>query len=188
MRDLQDVWRASGIERPLQCRIGINTGYSTVGNFGSENRMDYTIIGAGVNLASRLEAAATPGDILVSYETYANVRDRIYCEERGQITVKGIAYPVATYRVIDTYENLGRERHHFHEEHSNMRIDIDLEAMTIDDRGLAADILRRALRLLSNDARTALLEEADPASNGDEHNGQVDVDGTSDNEMAAEEE
>ena len=69
--------------------------------------MDYTIIGGGVNLASRLEAAATPGEILISYETYANVRDRIHCEERGHISVKGIAYPVATYQVVDTYENLG---------------------------------------------------------------------------------
>jgi len=162
MRDLQHVWRASGIERPLQCRIGINTGYSTVGNFGSEDRMDYTIIGAGVNLASRLEAAATPGDILVSYETYANVRDRIYCEEYGRITVKGIAYPVATYRVIDTYENLGRERRHFHEEHSNVKVDIDFEAMTIDDRGPAADILRRALRLLSEDAKTEFPKKTVP--------------------------
>ena len=74
MLELHDQWRASGIEKPLQCRIGINTGYCTVGNFGSEDRMDYTIIGSGVNLASRLEAAATPGEILISYETYAAVR------------------------------------------------------------------------------------------------------------------
>jgi adenylate cyclase len=158
MRDLQDVWRKSGIERPLECRIGINTGYSTVGNFGSENRMDYTIIGGGVNLASRLEAAATPGDILVSYETYTNIRDRIYCEEHGHISVKGIAYPVDTYRVIDTYENLGRERRHFREERSNVKLDIDLEAMTKDDRGAAADILRRAMELLTDDDKTELLK------------------------------
>ena len=120
MRELQGVWRASGIEKPLQCRIGINTGYCTVGNFGSEDRMDYTIIGGGVNLASRLEAAATPGEILMSYETYANVRHRIHCEERGHISVKGIAYPVATYQVVDTYENLGKERLFIHEERPNL--------------------------------------------------------------------
>src|SRR5262249_57113044 len=78
MLELQDVWRASGIEKPLQSRIGINTGYCTVGNFGSEDRMDYTIIGGGVNLASRLEAAATPGEILISFETHANRRDPIH--------------------------------------------------------------------------------------------------------------
>ena len=105
-----------GTERPLQCRIGINTGYCTVGNFGSEDRMDYIIVGGGVNLASRLESAATPGEILVSYETYAAVRERIHCEERGRISVRGIAYPVATYQVVDAYGNLGAERGFIYEE------------------------------------------------------------------------
>jgi class 3 adenylate cyclase len=154
MRELQGVWRASGIEKPLQCRIGINTGYCTVGNFGSEDRMDYTIIGGGVNLASRLEAAATPGEILMSYETYANVRHRIHCEERGHISVKGIAYPVATYQVVDTYENLGKERSFIHEECASLRLDLDLEAMSADDRGHAAAVLREALDRLSALDRT----------------------------------
>jgi class 3 adenylate cyclase len=149
MRELQDVWRAAGIEKPLQCRIGINTGYCTVGNFGSEDRMDYTIIGGGVNLASRLEAAATPGEILMSYETYAAVRRRIHCEERGQISVKGIAYPVATYQVVDTYENLGAERAFIHEERPSLKLDLDLDAMSADDRILAAAVLREALDRLS---------------------------------------
>jgi class 3 adenylate cyclase len=155
MQELQDVWRASGIEKPLQCRIGINTGYCTVGNFGSEDRMDYTIVGGGVNLASRLERAATPGEILISYETYANVRDRIQCEERGQISVKGIAYPVATYQVVDSFENLGTERRFIHEERAMLKLELDLDAMSADDRDDAAAVLQEALNRLSAPDRTS---------------------------------
>ena len=86
MAELQGTWRDSGIANPLRCRIGINTGFCTVGNFGSEDRMDYTIIGSGVNLASRLESASAPGEILISYETYALVKDQIQCKKFGDIT------------------------------------------------------------------------------------------------------
>ena len=122
--------------------------------------MDYTIIGGGVNTASRLETSATPGDILISYETFAHVSDQIHCEERGHIDVKGIAYPVAAYQVMDTYENLGRERRHFREEHPNVTLDLDLDAMTTDDRSHAATILRRGLDLLSSSDEPAPSEQA----------------------------
>ena len=102
-----------------------------------------------MNLASRLEAAATPGEILISYETYAAVRGRIHCEERGRITVKGIAYPVATYQVVDTYENVSTVRGFIHEERPSLRLDIDLDAMSADDRNHAAAVLCKALERLS---------------------------------------
>jgi class 3 adenylate cyclase len=104
MRELEGVWRAAGIAHPLRCRMGIHTDFCTVGNFGSEDRLDYTIIGRGVNTASRLESLATPGEILISYETYAHVTDEIACEEKGEVKVKGLAYPVATYQVLGPRE------------------------------------------------------------------------------------
>jgi hypothetical protein len=78
-----------------------------------------------------------------------HVRDRIHCQERGHISVKGIAYPVATYQVVDAYENLGTERLFMHEERPNLRLDLNLDAMSASDRGHAATVLREALNRLS---------------------------------------
>ncbi len=160
MHDLADIWRESGIEIPLQVRMGMHTGYCTVGNFGSEDRMDYTIIGGTVNTASRLESLATPGEILISYETYAQAKDQIHCEERGHIEVKGIAYPVTIYQVMDTYENLGKDRKHLREDHPNVKLDLDLDAMSADDCSTAAVILRRGLDHLPTHDETAHPEPA----------------------------
>jgi PAS domain S-box-containing protein len=146
MKELQDSWRNVGIENPLHSRMGINTGYCTVGNFGSEDRMDYTIIGGGVNLASRLENESEPGGILISYETYAHVTDDVLCKPRGEISVKGLAYPVSTYQVVDLYENLDDKYVQFSEKAPNLSIDINASAMTREQREQASDVLHRALK------------------------------------------
>ena len=75
MAELNARWRGEGIESPFRIRIGINTGYCNVGNFGSDQRMEYTIIGAETNLAARLQSIADPGQIILSYESYVCVRD-----------------------------------------------------------------------------------------------------------------
>jgi len=153
MHSLQSVWRDSGIEAPLRCRIGVHTDYCTVGNFGSEARMDYTIIGGGVNLASRLETSADPDEILISYETHAQIKDLVACEEHGQIDVKGIAYPVATYRVIDLHEKLDTGRRPIRIDLPHLRLDADTESMSEEERHEASSILSSALERLTKDRR-----------------------------------
>ncbi|MCS3743379.1 MULTISPECIES: adenylate/guanylate cyclase domain-containing protein [unclassified Rhizobium] len=100
MQELRAEWAEAGFALPFHLRIGINTGYCTVGNFGSADRMDYTIIGGEVNLASRLQSHADLGGILLADETYALVKEEIEAEELPPLTVKGFAYPIKTYRVI----------------------------------------------------------------------------------------
>ena len=111
--------------------------------------MDYTIIGGGVNLACRLEQSAPPGEILISYETYALVKDQVCCEERGHIDVKGVSHPVAIYQVIDSYDKLGKDHNLIHEDYANMKLDIDLEAMSPEERSHAMTILQRVMEKLS---------------------------------------
>jgi class 3 adenylate cyclase len=149
MKQLENVWMGSGIEKPLRCRIGINTGVCTVGNFGSDDRMDYTIIGGGVNLASRLQVACPVSEILISYETYAHVKDVIECEEVGQVEVKGVSYPVSTYRVIDLYENLGEEKRPIRAKMPHVRLDVDVNLMTAKEKRQAATLLQEAVDRLS---------------------------------------
>ena len=92
---------------------------------------------------------APPGEILISYETYALVKDEICCEERGHINVKGISHSVATYQVIDVYENVASTRDLIHEVYGTLKLDIDLEAMSAIERSHALTILQRAVDRLS---------------------------------------
>jgi len=101
MKLLRQRWAREGIEHKLEIRIGINSGYVTVGNFGSESRMDYTILGTDVNLASRLESAARPNHILISEGTWALVKDRVICRSLGKIEVKGFNRPIPVHEVQD---------------------------------------------------------------------------------------
>ncbi|MBN2062160.1 MAG: hypothetical protein JW882_17280 [Deltaproteobacteria bacterium] len=79
--------------------IGINTGYMTVGNIGSNSHMDYTVIGNQVNVASRLESIAEPSQILISQRTFSRVHDFVKVDKEESINVKGIHNPIKIYNV-----------------------------------------------------------------------------------------
>jgi adenylate cyclase len=103
--ELNAKWRAAGIEHPFKARMGINSGYCNVGNFGSSDRMDYTIIGAEANLAARLQSIAEPGGIVISYETFALASGIVTAHLLPPITMKGISREIIPYsvdNVLDT--------------------------------------------------------------------------------------
>ncbi len=110
MKVLKQQWRALGITTQVDIRMGINTGYCTVGNFGAANRMDYTIIGKEVNLASRLESVTHTNEILISESTHSLIRDKIMCRDKGQISVKGFSKPISIYQIVDFRTELGTEQ------------------------------------------------------------------------------
>jgi adenylate cyclase len=101
LRALQERWAAQGLPL-LNIGIGINTATMAVGNMGSELRFDYTVMGDGVNLASRLEGANKEygTNIIVSESTWEQVRDRIAARELDVIRVKGKAQPTRIFEVL----------------------------------------------------------------------------------------
>lgn len=145
--ELSAVWTEHGLTETLKCRIGIATGFCTVGNFGSEDRMDYTIIGGSVNLASRLENEAAPGSILISGETHTLVQNDIACREHETIKIKGFAYPVKTYLIED--EDRARTPNRISERRGKLAVDLDLDAMSGPDREQAAKLLREVMDKLN---------------------------------------
>jgi adenylate cyclase len=96
---LNGQWQARGQE-PLQMGLGINTGQVTAGNIGCSKRMDYTVIGDAVNLASRLCANAAGGQILISDSTFREINGRFPARRLESIRVKGKAAPVEIHEIL----------------------------------------------------------------------------------------
>lgn len=88
-------------ESPIELRVGINSGQMYAGTLGSEHRMEFTVVGDAVNLASRLCNACTPGEVLLSSQVYRTGMSNIKVETQGQLLVKGKAEAITTYRLLD---------------------------------------------------------------------------------------
>ncbi|MER8766158.1 MULTISPECIES: adenylate/guanylate cyclase domain-containing protein [unclassified Mesorhizobium] len=156
LEQLNRVWHDRGVERPFRARMGINTGYCNVGNFGSDDRMDYTIIGAEANLAARLQSIAEPGGICLSYETYALVRDLVRARPLAPIAMKGISREVVPYEVEGLLGELAQRPQVISEHATGLDLFLDVEA--IDENGV-----ERAKKRLS-EALLALTIRSKPAA------------------------
>jgi adenylate cyclase len=152
MKELQHRWYNQGIKKPLQIRMGINTGFCTVGSFGTTHYMDYTVLGTNVNLASRLESAAQPGEILVSHETWSLVKDIVMCRDKGEIKVKGFSQPVKVYQVVDFRKDLGARQTYFEQNAEGFSMHMDLEKIRNYDKERVISALEKAAETLKDKA------------------------------------
>ena len=134
MADLQAQWREKGYDKPFRMRAGINTGYCNVGNFGSDLRMDYTIIGAEVNLAARLEQLAEPDGVMLSYETWALVQDEFQAEEVPPLKAKGIAKEIRCFALKNIHDASAAPRSFVVKERPGLRLTLNLAQLDKDSR------------------------------------------------------
>ncbi len=130
MRQLQELWRKKGYERPFRMRIGINTGYCNVGNFGSVQRLDYTVIGGEVNLAARLEQNGEPDGVMMSYETYALVQDEFIAEERAPLRAKGIAREIRCFSLLHMDEPVTTEHAMLQKIYPGLKLSLNPDLIT----------------------------------------------------------
>lgn len=153
MNLLQIKWRQEGIDKNMEVRMGINTGFCTVGNFGSNDRMNYTAVGTEVNLASRLETACTPGEVLISSSTFLLVQDKYVCKSRGDVKVKGFAEPVPVFTAVGSRADLDGAKDYLSYSSSGFSINIDTEAIPNYDRKKVLEALQSANELIQKSFR-----------------------------------
>ena len=144
IESIREFWRDRGVARPLNVRMGVHTGVCTVGNFGSEDRLDYTVIGNGVNLASRLESNSEPNQILISEDTYLLVKEQVQCKQKETITVKGISHPIQTFQVINLHHSKDSDNKPL--EHKIPGLSLTLDPSGLEDHETARQLLSAALK------------------------------------------
>src|ERR1051325_5898608 len=105
MQRLVEEWNAArekaGLSPAVRIRVGINSGPAVVGNVGTEKRVDYTVLGSSVNIASRLESGvAKPGQVVISQNTLDRVVGSFNTEPLGEFALKGLQQKLPVVAVL----------------------------------------------------------------------------------------
>jgi adenylate cyclase len=95
---------------PVKIRVGINSGPAVVGNVGTEKRVDYTVLGSSVNIASRLESGvAKPGQVVISKNTLERVMGSFKTESLGEFALKGLQQKMPVFAVLGSEDGAAIE-------------------------------------------------------------------------------
>jgi adenylate cyclase len=154
LSDLNVRWRLQGIEQPLRMRMGINTGFCNVGNFGSSDRMDYTIIGLEANIAARLQAAAEPDTIVVSQETYLLVHEIVDAHALDPLTVRGSARSVVPMVIDGLRKEAVSTTRVFSAHNGGLDFYLDPDKMSDEESRHVGNVLREAVEVLERRRRS----------------------------------
>ena len=125
VEELQKHWKKMGVKNGLGIRMGISTGFCTVGNFGSDLRLDYTVLGSPVNLAARLQSAAEKNGILIDENTNNLINDVVQTEKNNTITPKGFVRPIDTF-ILKDFKSQSHKDQRKMLSHSGERIEINV--------------------------------------------------------------
>ena len=147
MKILRERWKRLGYIG-LHVRIGINTGYCHVGNFGTRSRMSYTIVGRDANLAARLQTAAEVDQILISESTYQFVKDSFTCIKKGDLTLKGLSEPVPTWQIIGKQQAQRASHRWLDYELQGFNLQLDLNEIKPYESAEAIKILEQVTKRL----------------------------------------
>jgi adenylate cyclase len=159
LAELNAKWRNAGVENPFRVRMGINTGFCNVGNFGSADRMDYTIIGAEANLAARLQSIAEPGHIVISYETYALARGILVAQALAPLQMKGISREVMPYVVKGMLDSAGAQVAIFSAHMTGLDFYLDPSMLNTGSVANIRAMLEEALTALEKDSGRSQLSD-----------------------------
>ena len=125
VKELQKHWIKMGVKNGLAVRMGISNGYCTVGNFGSDLRLDYTVLGSPVNLAARLQSATEKDTILIDENTNNLINEAVNTIPHNSITPKGFSRPIQTFLVDDFISESHKKKRKILS-HSGKRVEINV--------------------------------------------------------------